>query len=461
MVYKRLFLRFEQGFVGVSRARGRLCRSVLSARHGFVAALLLGLVPPLPAGGQTPPTEEQQRERKGELSDVVDRLQRSEAEQLRLRGEIDGLKGDRARLNADLLKTADAVRKAEDRISESQGRLDEAMASEGAMRRSLDGRRDTIAEVLAALQRMGRRPPPAVVVRPEDMLEAIRAAILLGHVLPEIRGEVDKLVADLTELTRLREAAAAERQTLQKARDSIAAERTRLTALVEARQLQLEISEGALKEERTRIETLGRQAQSLKDLIARADGENQATQRALDQARKAPQAARSAQELAALASAAFKDPARLQPKIAFSDARGLLSLPASGEISKAFGSPDGYGGSERGITIAAGPESLVTAPSDGWVLFAGPYRSYGRVLIINAGNGYTFVLTGLHHTSVEIGQFVLAGEPVGTMGALTVEGMSADGGTGRLPLYVELRKDNQPIDPSPWWARNLSEKARG
>ena len=425
------------------------------------AALSAGLLLPLGGLAQQAAPPADQRERKGELSDVVDRLQRSEAEHLRLKGEIDGLKGDRARLNSELIKTADAVRRAEERIAESQARLEEALASEGAMRRSLDGRRDTIAEVLAALQRMGRRPPPAVLVKPEDMLEAIRAAILLGYVLPEIRGEVDKLVADLTELTRLREAAAAERQKLTRERDTIAAERTRLTALVEARQLQLEISEGALKEERARIEALGRQAQSLKDLIARADGENEATQRALDQARKSPQAAKSAQELAALAGAAFKDPARLQPKIAFGDARGLLTLPVTGDISKAFGSPDGFGGTERGITVSSAPESVVTAPSDGWVLFAGPYRSYGRVLIINAGNGYTFVLTGLQHTSVEIGQFVLAGEPVGAMGAAPADGKSTDGETQRLPLYVELRKDNQPIDPSPWWAKNLSEKARG
>lgn len=431
----------------------------MRAAHAAAWLLALALSPHGLAQQAAPPAE--QRERKGELSDVVDRLQRSEAEHLRLKGEIDGLKGDRARLNNDLLKTAEAVRRAEERIAESQGRLDEALASEGAMRRSLDGRRDTIAEVLAALQRMGRRPPPAVLVKPEDMLEAIRAAILLGYVLPEIRGEVDKLVADLTELTRLREAAAAERQKLTRERDTIAAERARLTALVEARQLQLEISEGALKDERGRIEALARQAQSLKDLIARADGENEATQRALDQARKSPQAAKSAQELAALASSAFKDPARLQPKIAFGDAKGLLTLPVTGEISRIFGSPDGYGGSERGITLAAAPESVVTAPSDGWVLFAGPYRSYGRVLIINAGNGYTFVLTGLQHTSVEIGQFVLAGEPVGAMGATPADGKTAENETQRLPLYLELRKDNQPIDPSPWWAKNLSEKARG
>ena len=127
----------------------------------------------------------------------------------------------------------------------------------------------------------------------------------------------------------------------------------------------------------------------------------------------------------------------------------------------ADGGSDGFGGTERGITIAAQAGNIVTSPSDGWVLFAGPYRSYGRVLIINAGNGYNFVLTGLRDTSVEIGQFVLAGEPVGTMGTAQPDARIPEAVAGQPMLYVELRKDNQPIDPSPWWAKNLSEKARG
>lgn len=396
-----------------------------------------------------------------ELKDVGDNLRRSEAEYNRLRSEVAGLKGDRAKLNADLIKTAEAVREAEARMDQSQARLDEVTASEGALRASLEARRGTITEVLAMLQRMSRKPPPAVIVRPEDMLEAIRSAILLGQVLPDIRAEAESLVADLTELVRLKDAATAERQQLQATRDRIEGERLRLAALVEARQQQIVQSERAMGDERQRIEVFTRQAQTLKDLIARAEADNAASQRAMDQARKAPAPAQSEQELAALASAAFKDPARLQPKIAFADARGLLNLPTNGPIIRAFGAPDTFGGSERGITIAARAGHLVTAPSDGWVLFSGPYRSYGRVLIINAGHGYTFVLTGLQSTSVETGQFVLAGEPIGMMGKAQGDGAAADGSSGQSLLYVELRKDNQPIDPSPWWARVAGEKARG
>lgn len=406
------------------------------------------------AAGQAPPATGPQ-----DLKAATEQVQKSEAELARLRSEIAGLKGDRARLNAELLKSTDAVQKAETRVSDSQARLSDISASEAALRRSLEARRETTAEVLATLQRMGRKPPPAVIVRPEDMLEAIRSAILLGYVLPEIRAEAETLVADLSALVRLREAAAAERSRLALERDTIAGERTRLFALIEARQAQIATSEQALQEERQRLDGFARQAQSLKELIARTETDAASLKRAEDQAAKVPVPAKNAQELAALTASAFKDPARLQPRIAFTDARGLLALPTNGPIVKAFGSPDGFGGTERGITIAAAPGNVVTAPADGWILYAGAYRSYGRVLIINAGNGYNFVLTGLRETSVEIGQFVLAGEPLGTMASGS--GEAAGGAPASPALYVELRKDNQPIDPGPWWAKNSNEKARG
>jgi len=411
---------------------------------------------------QAPAPVPQGESPQGELKSMIERMQRTEAEQARLKSEIAGLKGDRARLNKELLATTLAVREAEQQVEATQQRLGEITASENALRRSLEGRRGTITEVLATLQRMGRRPPPAVLIRPEDMLEAIRSAILLGHVLPEIRAEAEQLATDLAELVRLREAAASERRRLSGERDRIEAERRRLAGLIDARQEQIDQSEKALSEERQRLEGFARQAQSLKDLIARMEQEAGASARAQDQARKAPAPAQSREEAEQLAALAFKDPARLAPKIAFQDARGLLVPPTNGPIVKAFGSPDGFGGSERGITIQASEGHVVTAPSDGWVLFAGPYRSYGRILIINAGNGYNFVLTGLTATTVEIGQFVLAGEPIGSMGPTPVEaGRAKDGQAGSSLLYVELRKDNQPIDPSPWWAKAVSEKARG
>lgn len=406
---------------------------------------------------QTP----EKTERELELRRTEENLQRNEAERLRLQREIETLRGDRARFNAELLDTSRRVRTTEETVTATEARFAEQTASEAALRRSLEGRRDLIVEVMAALQRLGRRPPPAVIVRAEDMLEAVRASIMLGAVLPELRREAETLANDLAELVRLRDQILVERETLRQERELLLRERQRLEELVSARQASLTTAERSLADERQRAATLARQAQSLKELITRMEGENAAAKRAAEEAAKVPPASQSTAEAAQIASNAFRDPARLSPRVAFSDVKGMLNLPASGVISRFFGGPDPIGGTERGVTIATASGAVVTAPADGWVAFAGPFRSYRNVLILNTGGGYHIVLIGMEKVSVDVGQFVLTGEPVATMPVSAGGAATAPDIAGRPSLYVEFRKDGAPIDPGPWWAKSDNEKARG
>ncbi len=101
--------------------------------------------------------------------------------------------------------------------------------------------------------------------------------------------------------------------------------------------------------------------------------------------------------------------------------------------------------------------AIVTAPAGGVVLYAGPFRSYGQLLILNAGNGYHVVLAGLDKISVTLGQSVVSGEPIGAMGEARLASVAAFGDAGGEPeLYIEFRKDGKPIDPAPWWAQTNS-----
>ena len=103
----------------------------------------------------------------------------------------------------------------------------------------------------------------------------------------------------------------------------------------------------------------------------------------------------------------------------------------------------------------------MTAPCDGWVVYAGPFRSYGQLLILNAGGGYHVLLAGMERISVDLGQFVLTGEPVAIMGGGTQWRQQLLLGSSQPILYVEFRKDGTPVDPGPWWAATDSEKVRG
>ncbi len=409
-------------------------------------------------------TDSELDSRRLELRGMEDSLEASQEQRRKMEAEVAAIRADRAKLTAALLNATKDVNASERKIGETEARLDTMIGSEDAIKRSLAGRRAVIAEVLASLQRMGRKPPPALLSAPEDMLTAIRTSMLLGSVLPQMRAETEALASDLADLMRLRQSIAAERETLSRGVAKLRAERERLGALVEARQAALVAAEKALDTERERAAELAKQATSLKDLIARIETENAAAQRGAEAARKADALRQRAAESAPSTNsiAPFKDPARLAPAAAFADTKGLLPFPVNGLIQRGYGSRDAYGGMEKGLLIATRSEAIVTTPCDGWVSFAGPYRSYGQLLIVNAGQGYYIVLAGMYKINVNIGQFVVAGEPVAVMGDGSVKTAAAIAvGAVEPVLYVEFRKDGVAIDPGPWWAKSDVQKVRG
>jgi murein hydrolase activator len=438
------------------------CKALALAAWMAVWGLGLAQAQQAPAAAPaTAETADEKAKRESDLKALEEAMAASAAARRRLEAEIDEMKSDRARLNAALIDTAGRVRGTEDRTRALEQRLQTLTASEAAIRRSMESRRGVIVEVLAALQRMGRRPPPAVLVRPEDMLEAVRASILLGAVLPELRSEVEVLATDLAELVRLKQAIAADRATLDAELIALNGEQERLTALIGARQARMAEVEKNVGSEQEKAAGLARQAGTLKELIDRMEKEISGARQAADEARKAA-AAQEREAKEKFAQAAFRDPARLAPKIPFAEARGLLPRPVSGDTILDFGASDGYGGTTRGISITTRPKAAVVSPADGWVAFAGPFRSYGRLLIINAGGGYYVLLAGMDQISVDVGQFVLAGEPVATMGETPLMALTGGAMEKNTPvLYVEFRKDGGSIDPGPWWAKSQSEKARG
>ncbi len=368
--------------------------------------------------------------------------------------EISGIRKDHASLSAALVQAAKTERKLSQDVVDIAARIDGLREREALLRASLVERRDVLAEVLGALQRMGLNPPPAILVRPEDALSSVRSSILLAAVVPELRGEVMVLVGDLTELSRLVASIEAERQTLMTTVEEQAVEQQRLSLLLEEKRQLQSRSEDRLASELTRASELAAEASSLRELIDALEGEIEI-------------AVRAAEEEARLASIGNEDAVSGRPEVSqrpllsaaapFSALQGQVALPVSGRIDRQFGDGDGSGGTLQGDMLATHSSAIVTAPVDGSVLYAGPFRSYGQLLILNAGEGYHIVLAGIDRISVSPGQTVLAGEPVGLMGeARTASAVALGDGNAAPELYVEFRKDGKPVDPSPWWAERLS-----
>ncbi len=408
-------------------------------------------------------------QRARELEEVRRELERAAEAERALAEEIAALQDDRAALAEALIEATTRIRDNEERSEELTGRLESLIASEAAIRRSLQARRGVIVEVLAALQRMGRRPPPAVLVRPEDILTAVRTSMLLGAVVPELRAETQALAADLQELVDLRQMIAADREALAEELAQLDRERRRLSGLIEARQERLRAARDDFIEESARAEDLAARAGTLEELIAGMEEQIAAARAAAEAARAAEQRLR-AETQARFAEAANLDPARLAPQIPFAEARGRLPLPVSGSVMRGFGDPDDIDGRMQGVVISTRSGEIVTSPADGWIAFAGAYRSFERLLIINAGDDYYIMMSGMESITVDVGQFVLAGEPVAMMGdqPSVSPAMGLVDAEGPV-LYVEFRKDGGSIDPSPWWQKTIqesrhvtpSEKVRG
>ena len=441
-----------------------ICLRGFDPRSVLIAAFTLGLPVTLAAAvlAQERPIHLAQSDKASKLDALKQRDQdlkaardaqsKSIEAEAALKREIEQIGADRRKLNQDLIDTAGRIRGVEVQVTATEARLKPLDDNERRIRKSLDGRRAVIGEVLAALQRIGYRPPPALIASPEDALQSVRTAMLLGAVLPEMRHEVEALANDLTALLNVRKQIAAERDRLKNEVASLGSERARMTALVGERQKQQAEREKALDAERARAAELARQVDNLKDLIAKLE-------QGLDPATRAAREAARSDSRPALS--ALRDPGRLAPAVAFASLRGQVPIPVNGVKLKEFGAPDGTGGVEKGVSIATRAGAQVTAPADGWVVYAGPFRSYGQLLILNVGNGYHILLAGMDRISVDLGQFVLTGEPVAVMGTGSHIAAILATGSSQPVLYVEFRKDGIPVDPGPWWAAGEGEKVRG
>jgi len=404
------------------------------------------------------PDPEAIKQRTQELEAAREQQKKASELEQKLKAEIAAIGQDRTKLNQQLIGIAAQVRDVETKIADTEGRLRPLDARELQIRASLETRRDEISEVLAALQRAGRRAPPALFVRPEDALQSLRTAMLLGSVVPEMRARAAKLASDLGELVTLRKNIAEERDRLAVDRDKLKDDSTRLAALVQERQKQQVDTEKNMEAERQRAIALSKQTETLQDLIAKMEQDVKAAAKAAAAAelKGTPTALNGKPDLGAL-----KNPGRLSPAIAFASAKGLLPLPVNGSRIRGFGSSDGVGGQEKGISIATRPGAQVTTPCDGWVVYSGPFRSYGQLLILNAGGGYHVLIAGMERISVTIGQFVLTGEPVATMGTTSQVASILAAPSSQPVLYIEFRKDGTPIDSGPWWTASEGQKVRG
>ncbi|MBX5158174.1 MULTISPECIES: murein hydrolase activator EnvC [unclassified Rhizobium] len=426
---------------------------------------------PQPAGEPAPPDPAaelaaKRDQTRTELETLSKTISLSSDKVSALKQSIADLEKSTQSIRQALIESA-ARRKALDKqILASEKKLADLGVKEDGIRRSLHERRGLLAEVLAALQRMGRNPPPALLVTPDDALASVRSAILLGAVVPGIRKETDKLAGDLASLAALQTASTAEKAGLTATMTNGIEEERRMDLLLAENDKLSRSNATELTAERKRSEELAGKATSLEGLVASMESE-------IASVRDAAAAARQAEEnrklmtdeqraqAKALADSGVPDKNRIAPAYPFGELKAKLEVPVAGDILRQFGDADGTGHEAMGMTVATNPETVVTAPADGLVVFAGAFRSYGQMIILDTGDGYHLVLSGMDTINTRQGKFVFSGEPLAVMGAKRVASATALAlATDRPTLYIEFRKDGKPVDSRPWWTAKDTGKAR-
>ncbi len=384
----------------------------------------------------------------GELGSVEQEISLSAEAQEKLKSDVADAIQQQTAISTKLIDIAKVIQSQETAITAVEDRILKLRKEEIVIRAELAGKQDVLSELLAGLQRLEQNPPPALVVEPNDVLSALRGAMMFGTIVPELRDEAQALTQKLARLDHIRVAVETEKASLNENIQGLKTSQIDLGELITQKKQLVFDNAGKLQSEKKRAAELAQKAKSLKQLIAD-----------LAVARQQEEAEKSKQALALEAEKQRQEAALAKPFMVLSQSRGRLEYPAQGQILKRFGDDDGLGSTLRGLAVATRNDAQVTAPIDGKVEFAGPFRSYGQLLILNAGEGYLVLMAGMNEISADMGQSIRAGEPVGKMGegpsSVTLLGDAVQ--EPRPVLYVEFRKDGEAVDSAPWWIGGMKE----
>jgi murein hydrolase activator len=492
----------------------------------------------------TPQELEAVQEQQVLATEVLARLKREVAERLTAEEEL-------AQKLRDVAAEYDGNRRA---YAKAETALQILKQEQILIRSDLSARRELLGEVLAGLQRLEENPPPALVVEPDDVLKALRGAMMFGAIVPELKDEAIALTRKLERLKAVHAETEVQRSTANLELASLGTNKRKLDLLAKEKLRARRMSEKSLAAAQSRSEELANKATSLKQLLdalaedkrqaeARRIAEEQRTEelkrqeaeqrrvaqekrvveeqrqiaeeqrriaeeqriaedeRRSQQDRQAAEAKRriaeqeqnraeaerrqaeetrkaedqrvaEQQRLATVANASAKavadEETRLatraaRPPLRMKDAKGRLEYPVEGQIIRKFGEDNGFGSPMGGIAITTDKNALVRSPVDGTVEFAGNFRSFGKMVIINAGQEYLILLAGLGDISSVQGQSIRRGDPLGFMGdsrasVALLDTAPKTGVGGQNPLlYLEFRHNSLAIDSTPWWNGHRKE----
>lgn len=385
-----------------------------------------------------------------DLERMEKQVRQQNMEHKKLQAQATQINLELGEVSREMVKAAKLIQNNEDKISKMEAELAKLQAE---LKTTTDGfilEDKNLIKTLSALQNLALKPTEALFVQPLTPVETIRSAILLREAVPYLEGNAKKIRAELLKIEAQKNKVEKQVAQITAQKQILEQEHAKMKTLVQRKSRMRNKIEIQSVKARQKVEKLANQANDLRDLLNKLEKESQIKRKKQEEERRRLAAERAEEERRLAEEKKVEQTQRADlikssPDIiteigkGFIKAKGTLPLPARGPIVTTFGEEKIKGVVSKGIIIRTRNLAQVTAPFDGSVIFSGPFRGYGNMIIIDHGEGYLTLLAGLENIDCELGQMLLAGEPVGQMPD-----------SGEAKLYVELRHNNQPINPLAW-----------
>lgn len=382
-------------------------------------------------GAAAEPTQDDLRRIEAELRQERQTQREAEQKSAEIADEI-------KTVQKQMVRSAKAVREKEDLLNDLKKKLDDLKEKETELTKKLDLTDQQMTELVTGLQTLALRPPEIVLLEPSSPLDHLRSKMLFNFALPRVKVQNEAFLNDLSKLSETKKEIENQAKRAKTTQTQLNERASQMDKLIRQKELLQAQYDATHQKSRQRIVALAGQAKDLKELLEKLEAEKRR--------QEAEKARREAEEKQRLAQQNIVQPQNTPPRIvpfpktSFKKAKGSLNYPVNGEIVENFNDINSAGLHSKGIRIAAGGGSVVTNVFYGTVLFSGPFKSYGQLLIVDNGDDFLTLLTGLESINVSEGEEILAGEPVGRLNK-----------NGQL--YLEIRKNGQPVDPKPWFQK--------
>lgn len=388
---------------------------------------------------------------KADLAKMEREVQAQNLEHKKLQAQATQISLELTRISKDMIASAKQIQNSEEKISRMESELETLRADLKKAEENFVVEDDNLIKTLSALQNLALKPTEALFVQPLTPVEIIRSAMLLREAVPYLQENAARIREDLEKIEAQKNLVEKQVARIIRQKKILEKEHEQMKALVQRKSKIRNAVEIKSVKAKKKVEQLASQANDLRDLLNKLEKQCQEKLRRQEEERrrlaelKAAEARRAAEETKKLEEKQRADLIKFKPEVInevgenFVKAKGHLLRPARGPVVTAYGEQMSKGVTSKGIIIKTRSQAQVISPYDGTVIFAGPFRGYGNLIIIEHGQGYLSLLAGLEEVDCELGQMLLAGEPVGQMPE-----------SGDARLYVELRKDNHPVNPLTW-----------